>query len=167
MNENRTLPKIAQTIRPNIRLIIYDFDGVLTDNRVWVSEDGKEAVACNRSDGWWIGEIRRLPIEQVILSTERNPVVAARGKKIGLEVCQGQEDKKAALLALANAREVDLQQVVYVGNEMNDYESMKIVGFPLAPCDSHPEILKLATWIIPVAGGKGIVRHLFDWLTHA
>jgi 3-deoxy-D-manno-octulosonate 8-phosphate phosphatase (KDO 8-P phosphatase) len=104
----------------NVKLLVYDFDGVLTDNRVWVSEDGKESVACNRSDGWWIKEITKLGIEQIILSTEKNPVVAARAKKLGLECLQGLDDKKQGLLNLCEKKSMSLSQVAYVGNEVND-----------------------------------------------
>jgi len=148
-----------------VRLIVYDFDGVLTDNRVWVSGDGTELVACNRSDGWWIKEIARMGIEQVILSTEANPVVAARGKKLGLEVFQGKDDKKAALLEIMRERELSPENVCFVGNEVNDLECLRLVGFPLAPRDSHPRVLELAELVIPADGGHGVVRHVMEWLT--
>ncbi|MEW6055125.1 MAG: HAD hydrolase family protein [Bdellovibrionota bacterium] len=146
------------------RLIVYDFDGVLTDNRVWVTEDGRESVACNRSDGWWMGQIRKLGIEQIILSTEKNPVVSARARKLNIEAIQGQEDKKAALVALLEKKSLTPSDVCYIGNDMNDAGCMQIVGFSMCPNDSHPEILKLAKKTIPAAGGSGIVRHVYDWV---
>lgn len=147
-----------------VKLIVYDFDGVLTDNRVWVSQDGTESVACSRSDGWWIGEIRKLGLDQVILSTEKNPVVSARAQKLSLECIQGQADKKAALLELADRKRVPLEAICYVGNEMNDSECLRAVGFPMCPRDSHPGILGLARHVLPADGGHGVVRHLYDWL---
>lgn len=146
------------------QLLVYDFDGVLTDNRVWVNQDGVEWVACNRSDGWWMKEIRKLGLAQLILSTEQNPVVTARGKKVGIEVLQGVKDKKQALIDLCRSRRIDLESVIYVGNEMNDKGCFEVVGFTFAPEDSHPEILRQAKQVIPAKGGAGIVRHIFDWL---
>jgi 3-deoxy-D-manno-octulosonate 8-phosphate phosphatase (KDO 8-P phosphatase) len=151
-------------VRKSVRLIVYDFDGVLTDNRVWVTEDGKESVACNRSDGWWIQQIKKLGLEQVILSTEANPVVSMRGKKIGLEVIQNQPDKRKALAALLDAKKIAPENVCYLGNDMNDFECMKWVGFSIAPQDSHPKILEIATYAPPIGGGQGIARYVYDWL---
>lgn len=148
----------------NIKLLVYDFDGVLTDNRVWVSETGEETVACSRSDGWWMGEIRKMGIEQVILSTEKNPVVSVRGKKLGIPVLQGQSDKGQALLRLLEEKGVTPAQVGYVGNDMNDWGCFEIAGLTFAPSDSHPRILAAAKRVIPEKGGQGIVRHLYDWL---
>ncbi len=150
-----------------IRLIVYDFDGVLTDNRVWVTQDGQESVACNRSDGWWIGEIKKLNIPQLILSTEINPVVSARAKKLGIEAIQGQKNKFQALKTLLEEKGMELSQVLYIGNEMNDLECIQNAGVSMAPQDSHPTLLKMVTWVIPEKGGYGIVRHLYDWLQNA
>lgn len=148
-----------------VKLIVYDFDGVLTDNRVWVNQDGVESVACNRSDGWWIGQIRQLGLEQMVLSTEKNPVVTARANKLKIEVLQGQSNKKEALLAIASSKSISLSEVCYVGNDMNDYECMTAVGLAACPRDSHPEILKTAKLVLDVDGGHGIVRKLYDHLT--
>ena len=148
----------------NIKLLVYDFDGVLTDNRVYVSETGVETVACSRSDGWWMGEIRKLGIEQVILSTEKNPVVSARGKKLGIPVLQGQHNKGESLLALIKEKAVQPLEVAYVGNDMNDWGCFEIAGLTLAPSDSHPKILAAAKRVIPEKGGYGVVRHIYDWL---
>lgn len=148
-----------------VKLVVYDFDGVLTDNRVWVTQDGAESVACSRGDGWWIGEIKKLGVDQVILSSELNPVVSMRGKKLGIEVVQGVKDKKQGLLDLARTKGIGLESICYIGNEMNDYQAMKLAGVSACPADSHPEILKLSRLKFPVAGGAGVVRHLYDWLT--
>lgn len=146
------------------KLIVYDFDGVLTDNRVWLNEDGVEWVACNRGDGWWIGQIRKLGIEQLILSTEKNRVVSARGKKLSLEVRQGIEDKGSALKILIGEKKLTPEDVLYIGNDMNDYECFQIAGMSMAPSDSHPRILEIAKKVLPEKGGGGIVRHLYDWI---
>ena len=143
---------------------MYDFDGVLTDNRVWIDQNGIESVACNRSDGWWINEIRILGIKQVILSTESNPVVGVRAAKLELPCLQGQKNKREGLEKLLQTYLVTADRTCYVGNDINDLECLKMVGFPFAPNDAHPKILALAHYVIAERGGYGIVRHLYDWI---
>lgn len=145
-----------------ISMIIYDFDGVLTDNKVYFSQDGQEMVVCHRGDGWWIGEIGKLGINQLILSTETNPVVSARGNKLGIEVWQGEKDKGKALERIVQEKKMTLSQILYVGNDMNDFECFRRAGWTCAPKDSHPKILELARTVLPVAGGQGVVRYIFD-----
>lgn len=150
------------TARP-FDLIIYDFDGVLTDNRVLVDETGREAVFCHRGDGWWMGKLRELGFQQLILSTEKNPVVQARAKKLNLQCIQGVESKLTALAEVEKMFQISKERMAYVGNEMNDYEAMGSVGFRFCPSDSHPQVLTIST-VLPEKGGYGIVRHLYDWI---
>ena len=147
-----------------IKLVVYDFDGVMTDNTVTVSEDGHESVSANRSDGLGIGMIRKLGVEQLILSTEINPVVKARADKIGIEAIHGVGDKGSALLELAAKHNVSLSDVLYVGNDTNDADAMALAGFKVAPGDAHPSILALADYITDAPGGHGVVRELADVL---
>ncbi len=112
-----------------IQLIVFDFDGVFTDNRVYVLEDGREAVACNRGDGMGLSLLKNAGLEMVVLSTEVNPVVMARCRKLGLECQHGLNDKRAALEALARKKNVDLRNVLYVGNDINDIGCMEAARF--------------------------------------
>ncbi len=148
-----------------IKLVVYDFDGVMTDNRVFVDQTGRESVAANRSDGLGIGIIRKLGIDQCILSTETNPVVQARAEKVGLEAIHGIADKGSALIELAATRNVSLHQVLYVGNDTNDADAMGLAGLKVAPADAHPSILALADYVTQAEGGKGVIRELADVLT--
>lgn len=147
-----------------VRLVVYDFDGVMTDNRVYTDQDGRETVAANRSDGLGIGMIRKLGVEQCILSTERNPVVRARAEKIGLECLHGVGDKGSVLIELAGAKGVSLADVLYVGNDINDRDAMGLAGFKVAPADAHAEILALADYVTEAPGGRGVIRELADVL---
>jgi len=147
-----------------IKLIVYDFDGVMTDNRVIVDQDGHESVYANRSDGLGVGMIRRLGFEQVILSTEANPVVRARAEKIGLEAIHGIRDKGSALLELAEKRGISLARILYVGNDTNDADALGLAGYKVAPADSHPSILALADYVTNACGGYGVIRELADVL---
>jgi len=158
---------LSQRGLPNssiIKLIVYDFDGVMTDNRVFVDETGRETVAANRSDGLGIGMIKKLGIEQWILSTEKNPVVSARAAKIKIEATHNVADKGSAIIELAASKGVSLAEVLYMGNDTNDADAMGLCGFKVAPADAHPSILALADYVTEAPGGFGAVRELADVL---
>jgi len=146
----------------DIDLIVYDFDGVMTDNRVIIFQDGTEAVIGSRGDGLGVDRLRSEGIPQLILSTETNPVVKARAVKLGLEVIASCKDKKYTLMKFCKQNGYDLQKVVYVGNDLNDLEVMKIVGFSVAPADAHPDIKSLAKLVTNAKGGTGVIRELSD-----
>ncbi len=150
---------------PNpIGLLVFDFDGVFTDNRVYVLEDGREAVACSRGDGMGLSMLRAQGLPIVVLSTEDNPVVAARCRKLNLECQHGLADKRAALIALAKEKNVDLKHVVYVGNDVNDVGCMEVSGFAVAVADAHFSALEKADFVLSQSGGAGAVRELCDLL---
>jgi YrbI family 3-deoxy-D-manno-octulosonate 8-phosphate phosphatase len=145
-----------------IRLVATDFDGVLTDNRVFVFEDGREGVVCNRADGLACDLFRAAGVEVAILSTERNPVVVARARKLRVTVSSGLVDKRAALDELARERGLDPAQVMFVGNDVNDVDALRFVGWPAAPADAHPSVLAVARTITTARGGEGVLRELAD-----
>lgn len=148
----------------NPRLVVFDFDGVMTDNRVWVSEDGTESVACNRSDGLGLEALRQLGIDLFVLSTEPNPVVGARCRKLGLPFEQNVRNKANRLWTLLRERNVTPSDVLYVGNDVNDLECMGIVGCGVAVADAHPDVRRIADITLSHAGGHGAVRELCDRL---
>jgi len=147
-----------------IDLIVYDFDGVMTDNTVVVHEDGREAVRVNRADGLGVNLIRKKKIPQLILSTEKNPVVRARARKVGLPLIQGVEDKRRVLAAYCERHGYSPRRTIYVGNDTNDVGAMRYVGIAVAPADAHPSILRLAEMVLKTPGGRGVVRELADRL---
>ncbi len=112
----------------NVKCIAYDFDGVMTDNRVLVDEDGKEAVFVNRSDGYAIARFKDMGMKQVIISTEKNPVVEARAKKLDIEVFHGVDDKGEILKKYCGRESVDRENVRWIGNELNDLPALKAAG---------------------------------------
>jgi len=146
----------------NIDLIVYDFDGVMTDNHVIIFQDGTEAVIVNRSDGLGVERFRSLGISQLILSTETNPVVKARAAKLHLEVIASCKDKKNILKKYCKKMKYDLSNVAYIGNDINDLEVMKIVGYPIASANAHIEVKKIAKIITKTMGGDGVIRELLD-----
>lgn len=151
----------------NIRFVVFDFDGVFTDNRVIVSEDGKESVVCNRSDGLGLQMLRELGIGMCIVSTETNPVVAARARKLKLECVHGCEDKRAAMLAILKGKGVAPENTAYVGNDINDLGCLDAVGLPVAVADAYPEALARAKVVLNRKGGDGAVREFCGLLAEA
>jgi N-acylneuraminate cytidylyltransferase len=145
-------------------LVVFDFDGVMTDDRVWVDQNGNEMVAANRSDGMGIAMLRRAGIQAVVLSTETNPVVTARCQKLSLPVMQGLGDKSKALQDLLADRQVDPEQVVYLGNDVNDLACFPLVGCAVAVADAHPDVRNQADIVLTRNGGFGAVRELCDLL---
>lgn len=162
------LPMERPTPAPDLsryRAVVFDFDGVFTDNRVYVFEDGRESVVCDRSDGLGIAALREAGYRVAVLSTETNGVVAARCRKLGVPYRQGLGAEKAqALRELAAELEVELEEVIYVGNDRNDAECLRLAGLAVTVADAHPEALRHARWMLSRPGGRGAVRELCDHL---
>lgn len=146
----------------DISLIVYDFDGVMTDNSVILSEDGKESVVVNRSDGLAVSILRDMGLQQIILSKETNSVVSVRAKKLNLPVLQGIDNKEFILQQYCEEKKIPINKVVFIGNDINDVNLMRIAGFPLCPKDAYPEASAVAKFIIPASGGKGVIRELIN-----
>ena len=146
----------------DISLIVYDFDGVMTDNTVILSEDGKESVTVNRSDGMAVAIFREMGIRQLILTREKNDIVSARARKLDLPVLKGIEQKASILRRYCRENKIALKRTVFIGNELNDVDAMRIVGFALCPQDAYAEAKVAAKFILPVNGGKGVVRELLN-----
>jgi len=149
----------------DIQLIVYDFDGVMTDNKVLVFDDGREAVFCNRSDGLAVQKIKELGINQLILSTETNKVVEARAKKLNIEIIYGVDNKLAALRQYCEKNKYDSKKILYIGNDLNDLEVMKFAGYSAAPKDGYEQIKKTAKLILDTKGGEGVIRELYERIT--
>jgi YrbI family 3-deoxy-D-manno-octulosonate 8-phosphate phosphatase len=151
-------------LNESISLLLYDFDGVMTDNKVIVDEDGRESVTCNRSDGLAVSVINRMGIPQAIISTEKNKVVASRAMKLSIPLIQGIDNKKETVLAYCAEFHIDPEETLYIGNDLNDLEVMLSIGFPACPEDACREIREISKLILPVAGGNGVIRKLLDYL---
>jgi 3-deoxy-D-manno-octulosonate 8-phosphate phosphatase (KDO 8-P phosphatase) len=145
-----------------LRLAVFDFDGVFTDNRVWVDRDGEETVRCCRADGFGIARLREVGVDAVVLTTETVPIAVARTQKLALECRHGLADKLAALCEEAERRGVPLEQTAYVGNDVNDADCLRAVGLPVCPADAWPEVAGLARWTLARRGGEGCVREFCD-----
>ena len=152
--------KHRPTRRP--KLLVLDFDGVLTDNRVWVNEAGDETVVFDRGDGMGIRLLREAGVDVLVLSTEENPIVEVRCGKLRIPFQQGLVDKQAALLQWVGEHEIDLADVAYVGNDLNDLGCLQIVGLAVAVRDSHPDVRAQAHITLTRPGGSGAVREICD-----
>jgi 3-deoxy-D-manno-octulosonate 8-phosphate phosphatase (KDO 8-P phosphatase) len=146
----------------NIDAFVFDFDGVLTNNLVHLNQDGKEWVSCSRADGLAFDVLRRLQKPAYILSTEENPVVAARAKKLNIQALQGVKNKADVLSSLSESKGYDLSRILYVGNDLNDFHAMRICGFSACPKDSHPKIKHISNICLNTNGGNGVVRELLE-----
>lgn len=148
--------------RSAVDLVVFDFDGVLTDNRVLVFADGTEAVWCTRADGLAFDAFRRGAVKTLILSTEKNAVVAARAAKLQVEAVSGCGDKASALQAICRERGLRLERVLYVGNDLNDLGVMRLVGMPIAVADAHPRVIEIACHTLAARGGEGAAREIAE-----
>ncbi|WP_305917950.1 N-acetylneuraminate synthase family protein [Nonomuraea turcica] len=146
----------------DVDAVITDFDGVHTDDRAYVDSDGREMVLVSRSDGMGVSLLRRSGVKVLIMSTEHNPVVAARARKLGVPVLQGLADKRTVLRDWLRIEGLDPARVAYVGNDVNDLGPMGEVGWPVATPDAHPRVRAAARVVLTTAGGSGAVRELCD-----
>lgn len=152
---------------PNdVGLVVFDFDGVMTDNRVWVNQDGVESVAAFRSDSLGISALLKAGIPAMVLSTETNPVVAARCQKLKLPLLQGVQDKASSLITVLNELGMDHSRVVYVGNDVNDLPCFPVVGCAVAVADAEAAVLRQADLVLSRKGGHGAVREVCDLILH-
>lgn len=150
-----------------VRAVVTDFDGVHTDDRVRVDQYGVESVEVNRADGMGVAMLRRAGIPVLILSTETNPVVEARARKLGVPAVTGCDDKVSALRAWCDSVGVEPADVAFLGNDVNDVGCLRAVGWPVVPADAHPAARAVARQILRRPGGAGVVRELADRVLHA
>ena len=146
----------------NIDVFIFDFDGVLTNNLVHISQDGSEIVSCNRADGLAFDLLNKLKKPIYILSSEKNQVVSKRAKKLKVSVNQGVLNKKKALINLIKKYNYDEKKILYMGNDLNDYSAMKYCGYRICPADSHQKIKEISDIVLKKKGGEGTVRELIE-----
>lgn len=150
-----------------LELVIFDFDGVFTDNSVLVSSDGVELVRCWRSDGLGLSRLRELGVAMLIVSTETNPVVSKRAEKLKIECRQAIEDKADCVRAMSSERGISLERIAFVGNDINDIPALKIAGLSVVVADAYPEATQHANIHLSKPGGYGAVREFCDMIWNA
>jgi N-acylneuraminate cytidylyltransferase len=158
---------IVVTPRPiltAIKAVVFDFDGVFTDDRVIVSDSGAESVICSRSDGLAIGMLKAAGYPMIIISKETNPVVSVRARKLSIDVIQGCDRKLPALVNWLSSQLIAAENCAFMGNDINDLECMLHVGLAVAPSDAHKSVLEIANLITTRRGGQGAIREFADSL---
>lgn len=158
---------IGNEVLASVKLLVFDFDGVFTDNTVYVSQDGIESVRCWRSDGLGLSRLRRKGVYIQIISTELNPVVAVRAEKLKIPCKQGIEDKALAILETCKELNIDPANTMFVGNDINDIPAFNTVGIPVAVADAYPETDQHILFKTSKPGGYGAVREVCDLIYFA
>ncbi|MFF6984885.1 MULTISPECIES: cytidylyltransferase domain-containing protein [unclassified Streptomyces] len=148
----------------DIDAVVLDFDGTQTDDRVLIDSDGREFVSVHRGDGLGIAALRRSGLKMLILSSEQNPVVAARARKLQLPVLHGIDRKDLALKQWCEEQGIAPERVLYVGNDVNDLPCFALVGWPVAVASAHDVVRGAARAVTTVAGGDGAVREIASWI---
>jgi YrbI family 3-deoxy-D-manno-octulosonate 8-phosphate phosphatase len=167
----RALAPLFDTSRPgalptadDIDAVVLDFDGTQTDDRVLIDSDGREFVSVHRGDGLGIAALRRSGLKLLILSTEQNPVVAARARKLKLPVLHGIDRKDLALKQWCEEQGIAPERVLYVGNDVNDLGCFALVGWPVAVASAHDVVRGAARAVTTVPGGDGAIREIAGWI---
>lgn len=150
-----------------VELVVFDFDGVFTDNTVYTDQHGIEMVRCWRSDGLGLARLRDAGVQAYILSTEENPVVLARAKKLKVPCMHGVADKAAAILKICRITMASPERTMFLGNDINDIPAFKLVGLPIAVADAYPEVHPHVMYRTEKAGGYGAVREVCDLIYQA
>jgi 3-deoxy-D-manno-octulosonate 8-phosphate phosphatase (KDO 8-P phosphatase) len=150
-----------------IQLVVFDFDGVFSDNRVWTNDRGEESVACFRGDSAGLRRLDEVGVEYFVLTSETNDAVPARARKIRIDCVRGIEDKLPVLTSELERRGFSPAETAYVGNDINDAECLAAVGLAVVPADAWPEVLPLAGVVLTRPGGHGCVRELCDAIWNA
>ena len=167
----RTLAPLFDASRPgalpafeDVDAVVLDFDGTQTDDRVLIDSDGREFVSVHRGDGLGIAALRRSGLRMLILSTEQNPVVAARARKLELPVLHGIDRKDLALKQWCEEQGIAPERVLYVGNDVNDLPCFALVGWPVAVASAHDVVRGAARAVTTLPGGEGAIREIAGWI---
>lgn len=158
---------LTRDLLVTVQLIVFDFDGVFTDNTVYVTENGVESVRCWRSDGLGLARLSTVGVQTFIISTEANPVVTARAKKLKLPCKQGVNDKADGVLTTCRELQIEPRNTMFVGNDINDIPAFKLVGLPICVADAYPEVYPYVVYRTQKPGGFGAVREICDLVFNA
>lgn len=153
-----------------VRLLAMDFDGIMTDGKVYVDQDGQEMVKCSRKDGLGIELLKKYGLDAVVISKETNPVVAVRCQKLEIEYEQGAENSERKLdivKRIAAERGIDLSEMAYMGDDLNDRAVLENVGLAITVADGHPDIKKVCDYITAAKGGGHAVREVCEKILEA
>lgn len=163
--KSKTQEKSISSLLQEIRLFATDVDGVLTDAGMYYSESGDEWKKFNTRDGMGIKLLQKAGLITAIVTQERTRLVARRAEKLAIpELHQGVMDKLSVIREMAARHGISLQQVAYIGDDVNDIEALQAVGFSAAPADGLPQVLKVVDYVCQRKGGEGAVRELAEMI---
>ena len=166
IGRNKKSPFLA-TLR-QIRLFATDVDGVLTDAGMYYSETGDEWKKFNTRDGMGIKLLQRAGLVTAIVTQERTKLVARRAEKLAIpELHQGAMDKLSVIREMAARHGLALEQVAYIGDDVNDVEALNAVGFSAAPADGLPDVVAAVDYVCRKKGGEGAVREVIEMILQA
>ncbi len=152
----------------NIKLVIFDVDGVLTDGRLFFGDDGQEYKAFHSRDGLGMKMLMHSGVEVAVITARSSNVVAHRMQNLGVRhFYQGQADKVPAFLGIAEEMQIGHEAVAYVGDDLIDLPVMARVGLAIAVADAHPEVCSRSHWITPHQGGQGAARDACEMIMGA
>ncbi|HXV68754.1 MAG TPA: HAD hydrolase family protein [Nitrospira sp.] len=158
----------SRAVLQRIRLFATDVDGVLTDAGMYYSESGDEWKKFNTRDGMGIKLLQRAGLITAIVTQERTRLVARRAEKLAIpELHQGAMDKLSVIREMAARHGCSLREVAYIGDDVNDVEALKAVGFSAAPADSLPQVLQVVDYACEKKGGEGAVREIAEMILRA
>ncbi|WP_405586638.1 cytidylyltransferase domain-containing protein [Streptomyces sp. NBC_01190] len=157
-------PRAGTPTRDDVDAVVLDFDGTQTDDRVLIDAEGHETVTVHRGDGLGIAALRRAGLPVLILSTETNPVVAARARKLRVPVLHGIDRKDLALKQWCEENGIAPERVLYAGNDVNDLGCFALVGWPVAVAGAHDVVRAAARAVTTAHGGRGAIREIAAWL---
>ena len=160
--------KISRKVLQNIRLFATDVDGVLTDAGMYYAESGDEWKKFNTRDGMGIKLLQRAGIITAIVTQERTKLVARRAEKLTIpELHQGVLDKLSLVREMAARHGLTMNQVAYIGDDINDLETLKAVGFSATPADGMPQVVAVVDYVCQKKGGEGAVREMIEMILAA
>jgi len=163
----KTATSAAAVLR-QIRIVATDVDGVLTDAGMYYSESGDELKKFNTRDGMGIKLLQKTGVITAIVTQERTKIVARRAEKLAIpELHQGVMDKLTVIREMAVRHGFALQQVAYIGDDVNDLEALRAVGFSASPADGLPEIVAAVDYVCQKKGGEGAVREVVELILEA
>ena len=152
----------------NIKLVVFDVDGVLTDGKLILGENGNEYKCFHVRDGQGLVMLMKTECKVAVITARSSKIVAERMASLGIKyIYQGEENKGKALTKLVKKLGITFADVAYVGDDLIDLPAMNKVGLPVAVADAHPEVKKLAKLITENNGGQGAVREICELIMTA
>ena len=149
----------------DIKLLVMDVDGVMTNGQVTYSSEGHELKSFNIKDGVGIKRVQAAGIDTAIITGRVSAMVERRATELQVgHLIQGREDKLTALIKLLDALEIDISRVAYIGDDLPDLDAIKAAGLGACPADAAREVLAASDWVSALSGGTGCVRDLCDYL---